>query len=163
MNCPQCARPMGSTSDDHLYAECGLVTVMLGDVVVHDCSVCGEKLVALPHVEGLHRAIAMGVVQKRARLTPREVRFLRKYLGWSAPEFARYFGESAETVAAWEDVAAPRPMGEVAERLLRLMVSTTSAGDRLRLADLLELGVEEREPTWLRMELGDAGWRRQPD
>jgi DNA-binding transcriptional regulator YiaG len=154
---------MASRSDDHLYAECGLPTVILNDVLMHECAVCGEHLVAVPRVDDLHRAIARGVVGKRARLTAGEVRFLRQYLGWSTAEFARFVAEPQETVAGWEDTHAARPMGEVAERLLRLMVSTTFADGAMRLADLLELGVEERAPAWLRMELAGATWTRQPD
>jgi DNA-binding transcriptional regulator YiaG len=149
---------MSATSDDHLYAECGLPSVVLADVMLHACATCGERLVAVPRVEGLHRTIARALVGKRARLTHREVRFLRKYLGWSAAEFARYLAAPPETAARFEDPAAPLPMGEAAERLLRLMVSTTT-GTPLPLSDLLDLGVERHETSWLRLELAGSSWR----
>ena len=40
-------------------------------------------------VAELHRAIAIAVSQKTARLSGEEVRFLRKFLGWSGADFAR--------------------------------------------------------------------------
>jgi hypothetical protein len=154
---------MVASSDDHLYAECGLPSVVLADVTLHECGVCGERLVAVPRVEELHRAIARGLVGKRARLTHREVRFLRKYLGWSAAEFARYLAVAPEEAARFEDPGAPLAMGEASERLLRLMVSTTVPGAPLALADLLDLGVADRETSWMRLELTASGWRRQPE
>jgi DNA-binding transcriptional regulator YiaG len=154
---------MASTSDDHLYTECGLSMVMLSDVTLHECAACGERVVALPRVDELHREVALGVIAKRPRLTPREARFLRSYLGWSSAECARYLVATTDAVARWEDVDAPEAMPAVAERLLRLMVSTASPGGTLRPEELLELGVEERAPACLRLEFVDGRWRRQPD
>lgn len=76
----------------------------------------------LPKIEQLHRAIALGVVAKRPRLTAAEIRFLRKYLGWSGAAFAKHMGVTPESVSRWENDR--EQMGAVADRLLRLMVVT---------------------------------------
>ena len=54
---------------------------------------------------------------------------------------------------------AAEQMPEAAERLLRLMVSTTAPGGPLPLPLLLEIGVGARESLWLRMELSNGAWR----
>jgi YgiT-type zinc finger domain-containing protein len=164
MNCPQCGRPLAATRDDHVYTESGLGTVILQDVTLLACATCNERLVVIPRLDGLHRAVAAALAGKRAPLMPREVAYLRKYLGWSTTEFARFLVETPETVTRWEDAgAAPQPLPPAAERLLRLMVSTTTGEGPLPLPLLLELGVGDRESLWLRMELTEQGWRRQPD
>ena len=53
-----------------------------------------------------------------------EIRFLRKYLGWSTADFASRMGTARETVSRWESGAVP--MGSQADRLLRLLVATAA-------------------------------------
>ena len=60
---------------------------------------CGEHEVAIPRIEDLHRTIAQAVIAKRERLTPAEIRFLRKFLGWSGADFAAHVGTTPETVS----------------------------------------------------------------
>jgi transcriptional regulator with XRE-family HTH domain len=57
---------------------------------------------------------------KRATLDPDEIRFLRKYLGFSGAGFAAAVGASKETISRWENGKAK--MNTAAERSLRLMV-----------------------------------------
>src|SRR5262249_13942609 len=42
------------------------------------------------------------LARQRARLRPEEVRFLRKYLSLSGPDFARIMDAAPETVSRWE-------------------------------------------------------------
>ena len=51
-----------------------------------------------------------------------EIRYLRKYLGWSGADCAAHMGTTPETISRWETGAAP--MGATADRLLRLMLVT---------------------------------------
>jgi transcriptional regulator with XRE-family HTH domain len=62
----------------------------------------------------------MHLVRQRRRLQGAEVRFLRKWLGWSGRDFARHMGVSAETVSRRENERDP--IGGTSGRLLRLMV-----------------------------------------
>ena len=94
--------------------------VVLLKVLVSRCKSCGETEVSIPRIEDLHRELAWKLVEKKGRLTPREVRYLRKHLGLSSADFAAHMGTRPETVSRWESGSAA--MGEVADRLLRLMV-----------------------------------------
>jgi len=91
-------------------------------VEVDRCPKCGAVEIVIPRIEELHRALALAILRKRGRLAAPEVRFLRKYLGWSGADFAKHMGVDAATVSRWEN--EEQPMGPVADRLLRLMVVT---------------------------------------
>jgi DNA-binding transcriptional regulator YiaG len=65
----------------------------------------------------LNEVLAKAIAKKPHRLTPGEIRFLRKYLGWSGKDFAQFMGVTPETVSRWENGAGR--IGETAERFLR--------------------------------------------
>jgi len=118
MKCPQCGHTMKTARENYLYRESGLPNVTLVGIEVSRCPECGESEAVIPKIEQLHRALAMITAQKVPRLTPEEIRFLRKYLGWSGADFAMHIGVAAETVSRWENGSTR--MSAAAERLLRL-------------------------------------------
>lgn len=127
MKCLTCGAGMVTKREVYRYDEAvGLPDVRLQDVEVSRCPRCGETEVAIPNIEGLHRAIAMSLVGKRQRLMPHEVRFLRKYLGLSQADFAARIGADPDTVSRWETRG---PIGTQADKLLRLMVATHKPPD----------------------------------
>ncbi len=144
---------METRRENYHYTASGLPHVTLQQVEVSRCPVCGETEVAIPHIEALHRAIAAVLVQKRARLAPEEIRYLRKYLGWLGVDFAAHMGVTPETVSRWE--RSTTPMGGQADRLLRLLVVNLAPGQEYsadRLTALLT-GIAE-EPEIHAMRLG---------
>ena len=64
------------------YAECGLSNVIVDGIEVGECQRCEETPTGIPAIEGLHRAIAGAVIDKKGRLAPEEIKFPRKSLGW---------------------------------------------------------------------------------
>jgi putative zinc finger/helix-turn-helix YgiT family protein len=118
--CPGCRGPMSEVVRDHHYVESGLDFVYLDELPVAVCDSCGEELLAIPAIESLHRTIALAIAGKSARLSPQEIKFLRKYLGLSNTDFARTMGVAPETSSRWASGEAP--MGTSADRLLRLLV-----------------------------------------
>jgi putative zinc finger/helix-turn-helix YgiT family protein len=125
------------------------VPVTLRGVRVASCPKCGEHEVDIPRVEELHRAIARAVIAKPQRLAPVEIRFLRKHLGLAAQDFARHVGTTPETVSRWEKGA--KPMGQVADRLLRLMVALRD-GLGYSLESLKSVGRSAARPMKLRLQ-----------
>jgi YgiT-type zinc finger domain-containing protein len=89
MKCESCGAQMKVGRENYRYAESGLDTITLVDIEVRRCPECGEYEVSVPRIEELHCLIAQQVALKRARLTPQEIRFLRKYLGFSGVDFRR--------------------------------------------------------------------------
>lgn len=161
MKCPECGGEMTVRKENYRYDACGLPYVTLRDVEVRRCGACGETEVAIHQIDDLHRALALALVQKPSRLAPAEIRFLRKYLGWSGADFAARMGTTAETVSRWETGAAP--IGPANDRLLRLMIVTTAPVEHYSLDALATIDKEPpKHPMRLTLGRHARGWRLQP-
>jgi len=123
MKCVHCGSVTKSTRGAHRYTESGLSNVTLLNVELRNCSACGEREVVIPRIEELHRLIARTLATSTSRLSPEQIRYLRKWLGWSSADFALMMGVRPETVSRWEGKGAGYQMPPTAERLLRLMVA----------------------------------------
>jgi len=151
MNCLNCSGPLLTARETVPYHLDLPYPIQLHDVTVHRCEGCGEYEVEVPRVEALHRQIALQVAHREGRLHPKEIRFLRKSLGWSGKEFAQHLQVQPETVSRWENGA--KKMGERSELLLRMFVEM---GDRL---EAYVLNEEERLPEGLHFASdAEAGW-----
>ena len=120
MKCADCGGKLKARRENYKYSESGLSSVTLASVEVRRCPRCGYDEVVIPKMAQLHRILAQAIARKPQRLTPEEIRFLRKYLGWSGADFARAFGVAPETVSRWE-TGAVTP-NTIAEKLLRVLV-----------------------------------------
>ena len=166
MKCVACGAKMKSKRENYRYEASGLSSVTLEGVEVARCPGCGETEVAIPAIEELHRVIAGALIRKRGRLAHAEIRFLRKYLGWSGADFARHMGTTPETVSRWEH--GTTPMGGSADRLLRLLVATKAPMSDYRVDVLAEIGADDRRSRSRPVRLAlsrdrQTGWRYRPD
>lgn len=157
MKCLQCGTRMRTGRENYRYDAGGLSNVTLVGVQVSRCPSCGESEVSIPNIEGLHKSLALLFARKQARLTPEEIRFLRKYLGFSGADFAEHVGVTPETVSRWEQGA--KAMGPVAERLLRWMVLTRQPLSHYPLDLLKDVAQEEAKPVRFGMKVADGHWR----
>jgi putative zinc finger/helix-turn-helix YgiT family protein len=160
MKCMVCGAQMKTRRENFRYDACGLPGVTLMGVEVSRCAKCGEYEVAIPQIEDLHKAIAQALIRKPSPLDAAEIRYLRKYLGWSGADFAAHMGATRETVSRWETGKAP--MGAMADRLLRLMVATQDPVKDYSL-DLLKTIAEEKPPKAARFGVtrDDEGWHAE--
>jgi putative zinc finger/helix-turn-helix YgiT family protein len=150
---------MARKTENHRYTESGLSNVVLVGVEVRHCPNCGEDAVVIPRVEDLHRAIAMTLIRHPGRLAPSEIRFLRKWLGWSGVDFAKHMGVAPETVSRWESVEAAKPMGGTAERLLRLAVAHGQPIEQYPIEMLTEISDDQvPRAALLAMKPDRTGW-----
>lgn len=159
MTCLQCGAEMRTARENFKYEASGLPGVTLVGVEVSRCPSCGEYEVAIPSIEQLHRVMAVAVARKRAKLTPAEVRFLRKWLGWSGADFAARMGVTPESVSRWE--TGVLAMGGTADRLLRLMVLSTQPVADYSLDLLKEVAQDEAAPIRLGMRADERGWHAE--
>jgi putative zinc finger/helix-turn-helix YgiT family protein len=136
MKCPECGGAVTQKTGSHPYIGDELPNVMLVGVKIRTCTQCGAKSVGIPKLAQLHRALATAIAKSPHQLTPGEIRFLRKYLGWSGQDSARHFGVTPETVSRWENGA--KPMGATAERFLRLAALTIDPVDEYPIPDELK-------------------------
>src|SRR5215813_15453270 len=159
MKCPQCRHQMVRSIENHRYTESGLSNVVLVDVEVRRCQNCGEITVSIPRIEELHRTLAMALIRQTGRLAPSEIRFLRKWLGWSGVDFAKRMGTKPETVSRWENGKAT--MGPQADRLLRLFIAKETPVLEYPVDVLAQVAADKGPSTPVRVELakGPKGWR----
>jgi len=155
--CRTCGKAeMSPGTETYLYTESGLPNVVLVGVEVRRCPSCGHHDLVLPRVTELHRTIADAVIHKRARLSGPEVRFLRKYLGWSGVDFARHVGVDPSTVSNWEN--DKDPIGPTSDRLLRLMVAHGAQVEDYALEELTKIENERTPPVEVRLRPKARGW-----
>lgn len=100
------------------YTDSGLDNVMVEGVnFLADDS--GEECVMIPNINGLHKAIAYGIVSRRSSMNGSELRFLRTEMGMTQAELAEVLHREALAISRWE-----REEVEIdgnAEAVLRLM------------------------------------------
>jgi len=158
MKCVQCGAKVVSRRENCAYDSAGLPDVTLLGVEMRRCPRCAEYEVVIPRIEELHQRIAAEIIRKRSRLTPAEIRFLRKSLGWSGADLAAHVGVWAYTVVRWEDGHVV--MGVAADRLLRLMVSHLQPAAGYSLDILKRAATEKAKPLKGGMKIGQRGWGR---
>jgi len=156
MNCEQCGGPTTTARENFHYSASGLPNVTLIGVQVTRCPKCGAFEVDIPRIEELHRTIAGEVVTKRAPLTPAEIRFLRKWLGWAGVDFAAHMGVTPETVSRWE--TGSLGVGASADRLLRMMVVNRAPVQDYSLEMLKAIDESASTPFRLGVEADEKGW-----
>ena len=106
--CGECGEPMRRVARTVPYPESGLENVLLHNVPVWEC-VNGHQDLQIPAVEQLHQLIAEIVVTQPAPLKGRDVRYLRKHLGYSAREFSAIVGMNHVHLSRLENDRRPMP------------------------------------------------------
>lgn len=151
--CISCGSQMKERLERVKYDEGGL-DVTLVDMPVLTCPKCGEREVGIPAVEGLHKLLSTMIATKAARLTPAEIRFLRKYLGLSSVDLGRKISVHKTTISRWEN--GHEPMGEQSEKLLRVMALRDKPVSEYPLE---EMASEEQAPLHLTLVHAKGGWQ----
>lgn len=104
MMCGQCGSVLSApVLEDGVPFNCGIPDVFLSGVPVSRCGHCGHYEATVPNLERLHGALARLLAEQPHRLTPQQVRFMRKWKGWSGKDFAGIMGVTPETVSRWEN------------------------------------------------------------
>jgi putative zinc finger/helix-turn-helix YgiT family protein len=149
-----------SPAPPRLYEESGLPDVLVDGFQTMRCEACGETEEIIPRIAELHRVIAGVVIHKKDRLSGAEVKFLRKFIGWSGVDFAKKVGVDSATVSRWEH--DEKPIGPGNDRLLRLLVATEKQVDDYSAADLDNISDEARPPVAVRVRSRNKHWERAP-
>ena len=139
------------------YQECGLRNVWLVNGYDMHTTPYGDG-VSIHDIQGLHRAIARGLVNKAAKLTGSELRFLRKEMGLSQAKLALILGNEDQTVALWEK-RGTQP--KIADRFVRALYREFVEGNA-HIRDMIDLLVDaDREDREERINFvqGSQGWK----
>jgi putative transcriptional regulator len=139
------------------YTMCGLDNIYLANgFEIHDTDYGSG--ISITDIDGLHRAIAKGIIYNGAKPSGKEIRFLRKELDLSQSGLASFMGVDSQTVARWEKKETEIP-GPAANLMRFLIEDLVTENELLRKAiqDLTELDeIVNKDKTF---HATDAGWK----
>ncbi len=123
MKCSICANKKTLKSKSlprYRYSEGGLDNIILCGIKEYYCEKCGERYHNFGNIEQLHGLIVQNLIKKEDILIGKEIRFLRKYLGYSNAVFAKLIGYEVEHLSRLENGKAT--IQETFDRLIRLLI-----------------------------------------
>lgn len=123
------------------YTECGLDNVWLENGYTIRQTPYG-KGVSIDDADALHQVLVSEVVKKKGRITGKELRFLRTYLGLSQDGLAKCLSATDQSVSLWERTGKVPGASDALVRLLviermRGNANVTSVLDRINDIDRL--------------------------
>ncbi len=153
--CPECraAEMVRTDHENYHYTESGLDDVYVDGVTTFECVSCGARSTRFVAIEKLHTAIADAIVARPDRLEAKEIKFLRKHLGYSNKDFAKRMGVTPETSSRW--TSGELGMNGSAEVLLRLLVRL---GEKVAEYPFPQPGADAR-PIRIQLERETKTWR----
>ena len=138
------------------YTLGGLNNVTLVGVEYYKCNVCGEAFYGYGDINQLHGVIANALITKKGLLSGKEIRFLRKYLGYSGPVFGNLVKYEKETIYRIE--GGGQPVTDSYDRLVRFLVASKLPDREYDLHDLI---LKNKLHDYRRLELEQhrSGWK----
>ncbi len=139
------------------YRESGLRNVWLANGYDEHDTAYGPGI-AIHDAEGLHKAIARGLIAKGGKLTGTELRFLRQEMGLSQAKLATMLGNEAQTVALWEKRGS---QPKVADRFIRAIYREQNEGNahiREMIERLVDSDLENGEAR-ITLQQDSGGWK----
>lgn len=135
--CSNCGAMASVTRGNYQSMDFGL-PVELMRIELVQCSKCGNIDPIIPNMDDLMHAIAFALVCNPCKLSGEHVRFLRKYLGKTAKEFAQLVHYKDHThLSKIEN--GHEEIGPQADKLVRFVVIDSSPELKSRVNELLEM------------------------
>ncbi|GAB0151758.1 helix-turn-helix domain-containing protein [Marinobacterium sp. BA1] len=138
----------------HRYTSCGLPNIYLKNGYKEYDTPYG-KGVAIEDVPGLHKAIALAIIESPSKLTGAEMKFLRKEMNLSQKRLGQLLAVEDQTVANWEK----RGPSSMADRFIRIVAMGHYEDDEVKglIEKLAEMDRKEHESFCF--EESDHGWK----
>lgn len=125
-NCERCGartrERKATRARPYPYRLSGLENLYLVGIKVRVCPGCGAEVPIIPKLGELHATIARAFLEKPARLTGTELRFLRKNAGITAADFAALVGVDPTHLSRFEN-GHTEQLGASTDKLARAVVS----------------------------------------
>jgi putative zinc finger/helix-turn-helix YgiT family protein len=160
--CLRCGGGKAKTTRENEPMDEAMPGIVLLGVEVTKCLQCGNREVAIPHLDALLKLVAETIVKKPGRLTGDEVRVVRSYLELSGTELAEIMDATPATVSRWENNKTP--VGRTADLLLRAIVMLHH-GQQIpvstfrSISGLLAEDREARVPAIYQFKLDGGAWK----
>lgn len=140
--CQECGSRARVRKGSYAYKESGLDNVTLESIEFISCSKCGNEDPVISHVNELRSVIAEALISKPARLSGKELRYLRKYLELSSREFSRLIHVDPATLSRWEN--GDDPIGPQSDLVVRALIAAKKEENYDELVDKLNALDEKR-------------------
>lgn len=136
------------------YKSCGLPNVYLKNGYTEHTTDYGVG-VSIEDIHGLHKAIAIAIIESPTKMTGAEFRFLRKELNLSQKRLGDIMGVEDQTVAGWEK----KNPTSMAGRLVRVLAKELYEDNKVKelLEKLAELDLKDSTEN-LCFEESPEGW-----
>lgn len=118
--CNTCGGVATVTRKNYLSRDMG-IPVKFQNIELIECSKCGSVEPIIPNMDGLMLTLATAIVCSPQKLDGEEVRFLRKYVGKSATEFARFLHIDPTHLSKIENEKTE--IGSSLDKLVRLVAA----------------------------------------
>ena len=117
--CECCKATFVRTRKDYRFVESGLDNIILKNIEVEECPGCGAVQPIIYRHNNVMRTIALALIAKPYPLSGAEIKWLRKFLGMTQEEFAKFIPADTAVLSRWENDA--QPVGSQSDRLIRLI------------------------------------------
>lgn len=134
--CAKCGEPAKIVRRDYDFTESGLSNVALQNIEVVTCAACGEVAPRISRLADLMASLAAALITKPYELSGEEIRFLRKYSGMTAAEFAELLSADPSTLSRWEN-EAQKP-GPQSDKLIRVIALERGQGLKKKLQSAVD-------------------------
>jgi DNA-binding transcriptional regulator YiaG len=148
--CYECGSPVSrivaTLQKPYHYDLSGLKDVYLAGITVENCLRCATESPIIPRIAELHAVIAKSLVNKPTLLTGEEIRFLRKWAGFPAKQFAALLWIDASHLSRVEN-GKTRHLGAPVDKLARAMAMAASDQEFTKniLLHIAESRIQERK------------------
>jgi len=136
--------------EPYRYTECGLDNVYVHGLhpIIDDD---GEDVYRINNINGLHKAIARGIITQSAAMSGKHLRFLRTEMGLTQAELGKMVHKEQLTVGRWEREESP--IDTNADTIIRLIaIERLDLKSPLSIEDVSELSVQKAGPNIIDIE-----------
>ena len=136
--CNECGGVTTVTRGDYRFDEMGL-PLILSNIEIIKCDGCGTSEPVITHMNELMHTVALAVICQPCKLRGEEVKFLRRYLGKSAKEFAALLHLDKSHMSKLENNKLKGGTGKQTDKLIRLLVLNLSPELKDKISELIEM------------------------
>ncbi len=158
MKCVMCdnSKSLKKKRETIKYTACGLDNVTLKGVDYAKCDKCGEEYYGLGDQEKLHQLIASALIRKSGPLNGKEVRFLRKHLGYATEVFSKIVDYDVSTISRIEN--GKQAVQKHYDLVMRLAVLSLHPDRNYSVHDLLEKKSSSKAKT-IEVQSQEGHWK----
>jgi putative zinc finger/helix-turn-helix YgiT family protein len=127
---------MSCSAEKYHYKECGLDTVYLENVQIHQSHRCNEQVVRIPEMPRLNLVIGDCLLQMNSILNGKEIRFLRKNMGLKAVDLQNIMGVNNARISRWE--RGKQKISTSHDRLLRVVYANIKGVSREEITSMIK-------------------------